>query len=381
MLGAMLGVALLMVVSGVGAPLMRDGHEDLQRLVVAEYGAHVRGAYEDSLKSAAEMRAAIMAFCASPSKEGLDRARELWSRAHEIYGRTEAFRFGNGPIDARVGGVETFVNAWPVDEAFIEPVPGGTGQGILGDSQKYPALGRAILRLHNQRGGETHVCTGWHAIEFMLWGQDRSEDGPGCRPETDFVEGAAPLAARRKEYLREIADLLCEDLERLVRAWRPEEGSHRHRFEADPKAALKSILTGVALLAAFEMSGERMAVAYETRDQEEETNCFSDTTHLCMRANMAGIASVLRGAGGGGVIAVVAARDPSLANALTDRLLEAERAVMAVPAPFDRAVRAPDGSEERARIRSAIEALEALGRQVGVCAKALGYTLPSEPQG
>ena len=176
------------------------------------YARHVERAYDATVTAAQSMRAAVQAFCAAPSDATLARARECWTTAREAYGRTEAFRFGNGPIDAKRGGVETFVNSWPVDEAYIDAVEGSAGGGIIGNPAKYPALGRAILRLHNRRGGETNVCTGWHAIEFLLWGQDRSETGPGTRPGTDFVDGKAPFADRRREFLLEITDMLCEDL-------------------------------------------------------------------------------------------------------------------------------------------------------------------------
>ena len=343
----------------------------------ARYAGIVAAEYATARRQAEVMRAAIQAFCAAPGDEGLARARESWIAARDAYGRTEAFRFANGPIDSRRGGVETFVNAWPVDEAYIEPADPAARSGIIRDTARYPALGRAILRLHNQRGGETNVCTGWHAIEFMLWGADRSATGPGARPSAEFRDGDAPFAERRREYLLEITDMLCEDLARVERAWAPGEDNHRRRLEADPKA-MRAILVGPALLAGFEMSGERMAVALETRDQEEEHSCFSDTTDRDFKANIRGIELALRGSG---ALAVIAAADPARAKSVEAALDAAIAAVDAIPAPFDRAIVAADGTAERARLAAAVEALEELGEQVGAAGKALGYDLPTEPQG
>ncbi|MEY2715048.1 MAG: hypothetical protein RIT24_1391, partial [Planctomycetota bacterium] len=333
---------------------------------------------------------AIRAFCDAPTDAGLGRARESWIAARDAYGRTEAFRFGNGPIDTRRGGVETFVNAWPVDEAYIEPADREARTGIIRDSARYPALGRAILRLHNQRGGETNVCTGWHAIEFMLWGADLSDDGPGARPVGDFVDAASPYAARRREFLLEVTDMLCEDLAKLDRAWAGDDGggtaseggdgqggNHRARFIADPRA-MRAILIGPALLAGFEMSGERLAVALETRDQEEEHSCFSDTTDRDFKANIRGIALVVRDSG---AIEVVRGRDAARAQSLTAALDAAETAVDAMPAPFDRAMRAADDDPARKRLVAALEALEVLGEELDAAARLLGYELPAEPQG
>ncbi len=355
--------------------------EALAADVARAHASHVLAEYRATLGAAESMRAAIRALCGSPDEATLARARETWISAREIYGRTEAFRFGNGPIDTRQGGVETFLNAWPVDEAYIDVVEGSETGGIVANAAKYPALGRAILRLHNQRGGETNVCTGWHAIEFMLWGQDRSETGPGTRPATDFVDGRTPFADRRREYLLEITDLLCEDLELLANAWRADQPNFRQRFEADPILAVKAMLTGAALLTGFEMAGERLAVAYETRDQEEEHSCFSDTTHIDFRSNIRGVDAVVRGRGGPGLLELVRAADPSRATSLDAALAAALLAVDAMPVPFDGAIRAADGTPQRAQLKAALDALETLGEELGRAGRTFGWSLPTEPQG
>ncbi len=358
----------------------------IRQEAIRAYASHVEAEYRASLESAESMRAAIRAFCAAPSEAMLARARESWTAARAIYGRTEVFRFGNGPIDTRQGGIETLINAWPLDEAYIDVVDGDSGGdfqagGIIGNPAKYPSLGRAILALHNQRGGETHVCTGWHAIEFMLWGQDRSERGPGDRSFRDFVDGGREQADRRREYLLEVTDLLCEHLAKLVEAWKPGAENHRKRFEAGGDASIRSMITGPALLVGFEMAGERLAVPYETRDQEEEHSCFSDTTHVDFRANIRGVDAVLRGKDGPGLIAVVRAVDAKRADELERTLTDAFAAVEAMPVPFDAGIRAADGTPERLALKRAIETLEALGEAIGRSGRSLGWALPTEPQG
>lgn len=359
-------------------PSVPPAAADVDRACIAAHAARAERAYAASLASALALRADVRAFCAAPTDAGLAKARASWSAARVDYGRTEALRFGGGPIDARRGGRETWLNAWPVDEAYIEPADRTQARGIIGDPATYPSLGRAILRLLNQRGGETNVCTGWHAIEFMLWGEDRADDGPGARPVDDFLDASGPRAARRREYLLEVTELLCEDLDAVAREWRADGGAFRARFVADP-GAMRAILTGTALLAGFEMSGERMAVALETRDQEEEHSCFSDTTHLDFRANVEGIRDVLSGSDG--AIAAIRARDAAAAAAVDEALARAVRAVNAMPAPFDRAVRSAEGSVERARITEAMESLESLSEAIGAAARAMGLSLPTEPQG
>jgi len=353
----------------------------LRDSVVRGYAAYVFDQYAQSRVAADRMKAAVNAFCASPTEEGLARARENWIDGRRIYGRTEVFRFGDGPIDSMRGGTETLINAWPVDEAYLDAVPGAAAPGIIANPAKYPVIAGIILRQLNQRGGETNVCTGWHAIEFLLWGQDFSETGPGARPASDFMDGQAEFAERRRDFLRETTGMLCQDLVRLEEAWKPDADNHRRRFVADPDKALRSILTGVALLTGFEMSGERLAVPYETRDQEEEHSCFSDTTHIDFLANIEGVAAVLRGHQAPGVIDLVRAKDPAQGQRLAEATDAAVAAVQAMPVPFDAGIRAADETPERRNLLAAIEALEALGEQVSSSARLFGYFLPTEPQG
>ena len=374
--------ALLAAMFGLpNPPATTTARDSVTRSAVVSYASHVHAEYRASRESTELMRAAIRAFCAEPTEAGLARARESWTAARDIYGRTEVFRFGNGPIDTTRGGTETLINAWPVDEEYIEPADPDAKTGIIRDTTKYPSLGRAVVRLHNQRGGETNVCTGWHAIEFMLWGQDLSETGPGTRAASDFLDASSPHAARRREYLLEITDMLCEDLVRLEKAWAPDADNHRKRFVAEPERSMRSIITGPSLLVGFEMTGERLAVPLETRDQEEEHSCFSDTTHIDFTSNIKGVDAVLRGRGGQGVIEVVRAVDPARAASLDAALAVAYKAVHEMPLPFDNGMRAADGTHERVKMQAALEALETLGEEIALAGRALGWSLPTEPTG
>ncbi len=354
----------------------------LRARVIESYAAGASAAYEESLAAAGALLASVNAMCDAPSDATLAAAREAWCKARVAYGVTEAYRFGDGPIDRRRGGVETFVNAWPVDESYIEAPEPGQRTGLIADRARYPLLSRSVLRELNQRGGETNVCTGWHAIEFMLWGRDTSDTGPGARPAADFIDGSAPDADRRREYLREITMMLHEDLGKVAREWRPDAANYRAQYVAAPERAVRAQFVGVALLTGFEMAGERLAVALETRDQEEEHSCFSDTTDADFKANIAGIARVLKGYGGGpGLIDLVRASDPSRADALASALEAALKAVNAMPHPFDAAIREPDGGLRRERVASAMRSLEALSEQVTASATLLRIQLPTEPQG
>ncbi len=333
--------------------------------VVAAYATGVHAAYDASLESATTMDAAIDAFIAAPDEATLTAARTAWLDARDDYGLTEAFRFYGGPIDDEASGPEGLINAWPMDEAYVDYVDGKPEAGIINDAATYPTIDAALLTELNESGGETNISTGWHAIEFLLWGQDLSEDGPGARPASDYVDAAN--ADRRATYLAAVSDLLLEHLGGLVDAWAPHvDDNYRAEFLAlDADVALTNIITGIGELSRGELAGERMNVAYSERSQEDEHSCFSDNTTNDIIANASGIQMVLTGAFPGsdglGVLDAIAAVDQALATELEAEVAASVAATEAIPAPFDQHLRegVADSEPGRASILTAIESLEA----------------------
>ncbi|MCB0972441.1 MAG: hypothetical protein KDA97_13125, partial [Acidimicrobiales bacterium] len=77
-------------------------------------------------------------------------------------------------------------------------------------------------------------------------------------------------------------------------------------------------------LSAGELAGERIAVAYETQDQEDEHSCFSDNTMADVIGNAAGIRLAYTadwdGVDGTSLADVVAEVEPELGEALSSQL-------------------------------------------------------------
>ncbi|MDE0802224.1 MAG: hypothetical protein OSA99_02765 [Acidimicrobiales bacterium] len=349
--------------------------------VIEHYAAGAHASYEASLASATTMHETIDRFVADPSEDTLAVAKEAWLTARDDYGPTEVFRFYGGPIDNDDRGVEGLVNAWPMDEAYIDYVVGDPDAGIVNDPETYPTIDAEVLVSLNENGGETNISTGWHAIEFLLWGQDLSADGPGTRPASDYVE--APNADRRATYLAVASDLLLEHLTGLVEAWEPERDNFRADFvaESNQATALENIFTGAGLLAADELAGERMAVAYEARSQEDEHSCFSDNTTADIVGNANGVLMVVTGAypgaDGVGLADLVAATDTDLATRLVSDAEAGVAEAEAIPAPFDQHLTetAPDDGEGRRQLLTTIETLEREGETIVSAADAVGVDL------
>jgi putative iron-regulated protein len=343
--------------------------------VLAHYGELVHASYADAHAGALALQKAVDAFVAAPSEAGLQAARKAWLEAREWYGQTEAFRFYGGPIDGE-DGPEGQINAWPMDEAYVDAVDGAPEAGIIAD--RSVSIDMDTLAGLNEKDGEENISTGWHAIEFMLWGQDLYEDSPGRRAYTDFVDGQAPNADRRRDYLKVTTDLLVKDLAGLVDAWAPSADNFRKGFVAD-EANLARVISAIGILSRGELAGERIEVALDSQNQEDEHSCFSDNTHRDIVANAAGIRNVWRGQytradgsvlKGPGVRDLVAAKNKALATRVDSQIDGSVKAAEAIPAPFDRAILA--GNPGRAKVEATVVALKKQTEGLVEAAAALG---------
>jgi putative iron-regulated protein len=348
--------------------------------VARHYAEMVYASYQDSLAGAFDLQQALQAFAAQPNAETLEAARSSWRAAREWYGQTEAYRFYAGPIDDD-DGPEGRINAWPLDESYIDYVNGKAGSGIVND-RKVPITKANLARL-NERGGEENIATGWHAIEFLLWGQDFNAGGPGNRSYEDFVDGKRPNADRRRQYLLVVTELLIDDLNYLVAAWTPGGRNYREDFESGDLESLRKVIVGIGSLSRGELAGERMEVAMNSRDQEDEHSCFSDNTHRDIVTNALGIQNVWLGRyvrrdgstlEGASLRDLVAAKNPALAQRVTQHIADSVAAAQAIQAPFDREIGGGRNAPGRQRVQKAIDDLVRQSKDLVDAATALGIT-------
>jgi putative iron-regulated protein len=348
--------------------------------VAAHYASLVQANYDDTLVGANVLHTAILEFTAKPSEAGLQSARQAWLKAREAYGQTEAFRFYAGPIDDK-NGPEPRINAWPMDEAYIDGVKDKPNAGIINNPKV--AITKKGLAALNERDGEENIATGWHAIEFLLWGQDLSETGPGNRSFEDFVDGKAPNANRRRTYLKVVSELLIDDLGYVAKAWAPGASNYRSRFEKAGNDALRRMLVGIGSLSRGELAGERIEVALASQNQEDEHSCFSDNTHRDIVTNALGIENVWLGRykrNDGSVLQgpslrdLVAAKDAALADRTSANIAASVKAALDIQAPFDREIVGGADAPGRKRVQAVADALKVQSRDFVDAARALGIT-------
>lgn len=283
--------------------------------VLDTYADIAQATYEDSLTAANRLRAAVGALIERPSAQTMQAARAAWIAARVPYQQSEVFRFGNPIVDDWEGKV----NAWPLDEGLIDYVDaahgGATDENALaalnvianptfqlsGETIDASEITPTLLAetLHEADGIEANVATGYHAIEFLLWGQDMNGHGPGAgnRPWTDYAQGDACTNGncdRRAQYLQAATDLLVNDLEWMATQWH-DGGAARAALFENEGAGLTAILTGMGSLSYGEQAGERMRLGLMLNDPEEEHDCFSDNTHNSHYYDGLGIQNVYLG--------------------------------------------------------------------------------------
>jgi putative iron-regulated protein len=349
--------------------------------VASNYAVLVNASYADTLAATKTMQQSIAAFVKSPSADTLAAARKTWLAAREFYGQTEAFRFYGGPIDD-ANGPEGRINAWPMDESYVDGTKGKPDSGLI--SNRKFVISKKNLSAQNERGGEENIATGWHAIEFLLWGQDVSDTGPGDRSFEDFVDGKAPNADRRRQYLTVVTDLLTDDLGGVAKGWEPGvKNNYRAKFEKGGQESVRKMLLGLGSLSRGELAGERLEVAINSQDQEDEHSCFSDNTHRDVVNNALGIQNVWMGEykradgsllKGASLRELVAANNPVLAGQTTQRINASVLAAQAIQAPFDREIMGAKEAPGRLRIQNTIDSLTQQSKDLAASAKALGIT-------
>lgn len=289
---------------------------DAKNNVAEHYTVIAHAVFEDALITAKKLSVHVDDLLNSPSEKNLKAAKVAWKAARVPYQQSEVFRFGNANVDDWEGQL----NAWPLDEGLIDYVAAGyahelgnvgstanivasktltMGSETLNLDQITPTL---LASLNELAGSEANVATGYHAIEFLLWGQDLNGTGAGAgnRPYTDFIKGQDCTNAncdRRSQFLHAAVDLLIDDLDDMVSQWAPNDSqNYRASFLAlKADSALTRILYGMGSLSLGELAGERLKVALEANSPEDEHDCFSDNTHFSHFYNAKGVRNIYLG--------------------------------------------------------------------------------------
>lgn len=382
------------------------------KAVIATYEAIAEAMYQDAHAGAVALQQTVDALVKGPTESTLKAARKAWIDARPAYQQTEGLRFGNAIVDDWEGRV----NAWPLDEGLIDYVDAGYGSeaehnplytanvianrkirvgATMVDASTIDK--KLIASLHEAQEVEANVSIGYHAVEFLLWGQDLNGTGPGAgnRPHTDFDPKNCTNGdcERRAAYLVAATDLLVDDLAEMVANWAPGGAARKDLEGKGSQGALATILTGLGSLSYGELGGERMKLGLILHDPEEEHDCFSDNTHNSHYYDQVGMQALATGryvrtsgkaVEGPGILDLAAAKDKAVAGELR-RALETTTARMQVMKDaadsgrmaYDQMIGEDNDAGNRI-VQDAIDALVAQTRAIERVVAALDLTIQIE---
>lgn len=308
-------VSLAVMLALFGQPVAAVEVDKAKAAAIKTYGDIGQAMYEDSLTAARALQKAVAELVAKPSDDTMKAARQAWIKARVPYQQSEVLRFGNPVVDEWEGKV----NAWPLDEGLIDYVdtgkygeesdenPAYTANVIANKKIKFGGKtldagkidAKLLRRLHEVGGVEANVATGYHAIEFLLWGQDLNGTGPGAgnRPWTDYAKQGCTNGNcdRRGQYLTVATKMLVDDLAEMTKKWAPGGAGRKVLTAKGADAGISAMLTGLGSLSYGELAGERMKLGLLLHDPEEEHDCFSDNTHNSHYYNVVGMLAIYGG--------------------------------------------------------------------------------------
>jgi len=270
--------------------------------IVKRYAELAYKIYDETYQKTIELQEAVNEYTADPSNQTkLENSRQKWIEARQKYLLTETLRFSEGPIDnpdilsVEVDGnpteLEGLINAWPMDEQFNECYL--IGSNIIGgtDCSQANLDETSLINFNAEYGKEENVATGWHPIEYLLWGKDDAdatkEPGRGITQTLNYFQDST-YGGRRRTYLKNATNILVNHIKMLRDSWDPNDNNSYYYHFINDQDALKKMITGFASFAKNELAAERFN-GIDTRDQEDEHSCFSDTTNQDFYYNILGI--------------------------------------------------------------------------------------------
>ena len=430
LLAASISISVALALSGCVASQNMDATSKMEMKTSPILSAYVKIAqtnYTDALNDAKALDLAINKFASNPTQTTLANAKNAWLTSRESYGQTEIFRLSNGPIDAEegwvadtYGGLEGQINAWPLDENMIDYTIDADGKktsgniidtvgsfnpgGEASEAINVTTITPDALAQLNENGGDANVSTGYHAVEFILWGQDQDysnfvkdsiTNGPlsaGQRPLSDFTSDKN--AERRLAYLKAASSKIVSDLETVFSAW-DNNGLYQKAIQGklsgddsskniSTQTALKQILSGMGVFIKSELANERIAVAVLTPSEEDEHSCFSDNTHRDITTNYLGFRNILTStykgkSYGPSLLDKVSAEDKTRIMTLMTSIeskINSINKVATTEAHFDYQIQ-PDNPQAKVIVKLKNQ-MRKLGDEMVTVAKANGISLTTE---
>ncbi|WP_250656624.1 imelysin family protein [Alkalimarinus coralli] len=209
--------------------------------------------FSSTCSTAEQLQRSIERFLSTPSQKGLTEAKQAWASAHQHYLATQLFRNINiqHPIldksttDPVQHSIFIRIDQTPLLPGYLDQIEGYPKTGYVFSSLP---IDRQTLNKEHQFADTAYVALGFHAIEFLLWGETN-------RPFTDFLALSTELKSgmtdnpdtfklRRSKLLALTTNLLVEDLKQLCNEWNIDGGyyatSLRKQLNSEQHSAISA---------------------------------------------------------------------------------------------------------------------------------------------
>jgi predicted lipoprotein len=299
-----------------------------------------------TLAASERLSRAISAFGATPTLASLGFARAAFAQCLLAWKRAQCFK--NGPlVDTNALVRATF---WPPRISAAEAVMNGTDPI---DTHRIDALGVDVK--------------GLYSLEYVLFPLGLADDAAlallSSAPGRRRIAFASALAESVLEYIRRATNVMGDGK------------SYAERFAASSKQSMSRVvgqlISGVESLAINRLGAVLgLSDSHLLKATDVEGAPSRSSSHI-VAAELSGVARVYHGGGRISIAGLVESLSPAVAARIDGALKEAERAVEALKAPLEVAVR-----EDRPVVVAALTAVKELERALKVdLASTLGITL------
>ena len=178
--------------------------------IIAQYVDNVvLPTYADLKTKNSALYQAVIAFGNNPSNENFSAICNAWLDAREPWESSEAFLFG--PVADF--GLDPNMDSWPLDQEAIVNLLSSEKWEDMEWTGDYDEDDEAIAAAQNVRG--------FHTLEFLAFrdGKARTLNDPAGDGEAANVVYNASNANAWAHYMRNTANLLVEDVTKLVNEW------------------------------------------------------------------------------------------------------------------------------------------------------------------
>ncbi len=227
------------------------------------------------VRRSADLCSTVGVMLSAPEPSNFDLVRERWRSAHDAYLAAVPFvaAVEAGPAYAAAATPPSeYIDAWPMLAGYIDYTADHPRSGIVFDTTV--SIEPAGLIDQHQLTDASEVSIGFHAMEFLLWGED------GGRPLADFETNAeGEEVQRRRLYLAALCRLLETQVRQVATAWDSMLDASRVAGSVADQHELRKRLSGLRAIIRTELLKRRLEALQGTSDPDLE--CAFGGPPLC----------------------------------------------------------------------------------------------------